>query len=135
MSRGVRRRRFETPTVLVRLGAVSVRVTSMIEGFGLLQFLDTSWGETSLCALGFDTSVDHWAGVRASSEVPGLASLSVEIGDDPATFSTDSPRGRLRETWERLSESSYRWSREVEANGSWSEVLVAELTRTEAPST
>lgn len=114
-------------------GSADVRVTSMIEGYGLLQFFDTSWGEKTLAALGFDTELEAWSGARADSGREGLRRLVIGVDGESVVIVSESPDGSWRETWRRLSDSSYGWSREVETGGSWRSVLTAELNRLESP--
>ena len=105
-------------------GTIDVRVTSMIEGFGLLQFLDTSEGERSLSALGYDTAVEDWVAVRATNRAPGLLRLTGTPVDGSITLTSDD--GTVREVWTRLSADSYEWKRSVAGTS----VAQAMLTRT-----
>ena len=103
-------------------GTVSATVTSMIAGFGMLQFLDTSEGDRTMTAFGHDSGVGGWIGLRASNRRPGLPRMTVEIAAGGATFIADD----LRERW--LCEGEHcEWTREVAG----SVTIHAELSRVE----
>ena len=105
-------------------GTLDTRVTSMIEGFGLLQFLDTSAGEQTLTALGYDTQVSEWVAVRATNRELGLTRLAGTPGEGSVSFTTDD--GSVVETWTRESDDRYRWTRSI----SGQPTINADLTRT-----
>ena len=76
-------------------GTIDATVTSMIEGFGMLLFLDTSEGERTMTAFGHDGRVKGWVGLRASNQRPGLPWIEIESGDGVASFE----REGLIERW------------------------------------
>lgn len=61
-------------------------VTSMIEGFALLIFVDGPDGERTLAALGHDARAGGWVGLSASSARPGIERAAVEIDGGTLTF-------------------------------------------------
>jgi len=103
------------------------RVTTMIEGFALLQFLDTGDGEKTLAALGWDGGVDGWLSIRADNRGGGLTRMTGEIDAQGATFSA----AGLRESWSCASADScsFRRERSLDDGASWESVLEVELTR------
>ena len=101
-------------------GTVSATVTSMIAGFGMLQFLDTSEGDRTMTAFGHDSGVGTWVGLRASNRRPGLPGMTVEVAAGGARFIADDLSERWRCEGERCT-----WTREV----SGSVTIHAELSR------
>jgi uncharacterized protein (TIGR01244 family) len=107
------------------------RVTSMLEGFGLLQFLDTGRGEKSLVAIGHDTSAGGWVALRADNRSPGLLRMEGAAGGDRTVLFASSENPALRESWSCTQIDRCSFLRETSPDGgtSWQAVLEAELTR------
>lgn len=107
-------------------GSVNVAFTSMLEGFGTLAFLDTSWGESELAALAHEPDSGGWRGVRAGRGAPGLEPVGVEADPERFVFTG----AQSRDVWVRLSPQIYRWQRSTRASdGTWQPSLEAELAR------
>ena len=107
-------------------GTARLRVTSMIEGFGLLAFLDTGWGGRTTSALGWDPTADGWVAVRADDRTPGLQRLAGSLDGETASFASR----EVRETWTLEAGGKVRFERSVaDGNGAWQSRLVAELER------
>jgi len=103
------------------------RIGTMIEGFALLQFLDTGDGEKTLAALGWDRQAGGWLAIRAGNRQVGLTRMIGEIAPLHASFATEA----LRESWRCDEENhcSFRRERPVAGVEGWESVLEAELTR------
>lgn len=110
-------------------GEIEVRVTSMIEGFGLLQLTDTTWGGRSLLAMGWDRQADGWVAVRADSAALGLLRLTGRIEDGGVAFTAGESPGDVRERWQQETDDRYRWQRAVHTDDGWRTVLEAALAR------
>ena len=105
---------------------VRVRVTTMIDGFALAQFVDSGDGEKSLAVLGWDPAADGWLAIRSGNRSSGLARLAGEIEAREATFAD----GGLREHWSCSDADRCRFVRSTSEDGTtWSAVLEAELSR------
>lgn len=106
---------------------VTVRATSMIEGFGTLLFVDTDDGEATVTAAGFDTLRDGWFAVRADSGQAGIEPMRGTVRDATATFTA----AGLRESWTCRSEDECTFVRASSPDGgaSWNAVLTADLRR------
>ena len=108
-------------------GTAEARLSSMIEGFGIAQFLDTSWGEKTFTALGWETWSNEWVALRADSRELGLTRLTGSMEEGVATFTSEAG---LRETWRRETTDRYSWQRLVrDESGGWRTVLEATLER------
>lgn len=111
-------------------GTARTRITSMIEGFGLLQFLDTGWGEKTINALGWDSGVDGWVALHASSDSHGILHMKGKPGEGgDVTFLA--PEAGLRQGWSCGGPDHCTWRRESSTDGgtTWKAVLEVELTR------
>lgn len=108
-------------------GTARARVTSMIDGFGLLQFVDTSWGGKSAAALGWDGQQDGWVAVRADSRTAGLLRMLGAPQVDGFAFSAPT----LRESWTCTGRDTCRFERQTSSDGgtTWHASLEAELVR------
>lgn len=108
-------------------GTALARVSSMIEGFGLIQFVDTGWGERMFAALGYDTRADSWVAIRADNVSDGLLRLTGQIAEGSVTFASES----IRETWSKQNEEIYRFDRAISGDGgvSWETVFSATFER------
>ncbi|MEM8963195.1 MAG: hypothetical protein AAGD38_17050 [Acidobacteriota bacterium] len=104
---------------------VDVRVTPMIEGFGLLQFTDTSSGDQDLLAMAWEKAADSWSAVGATSRAIGLTRFEGELADGGATFTAE----QTRESWIRQSDDRYTWRRESRDGDAWTVSLEVELER------
>jgi hypothetical protein len=110
--------------------SVRVAVTSMLEGFGTLLFVDTSEGDSGLTAMSHDPASGGWRGVRAASGAPGLTAVGAEVRARGFTFSGP----QVQDAWHQVSPDLYRWERSRRTpEGSWRLLLEAELER-QAPS-
>ena len=112
-------------------GTARARVTSMIEGFALLQFVDTGWGEKTIAALGWDNRADGWIAVRAGNRSDGLLRMAGEPSQDRTVVFTASEGSGLRESWACETVDACTWSREesADAGQTWKRVLEARLNR------
>ena len=102
----------------------------MIEGFGLLQFLDTGWGEKTFAALGYDTDETEWIALRADNRSDGVLSMEGLPEGRSVTFAP-SRDAQLRESWSCTTEDDCDWQRDVSADGgaTWRTVLEIRFTR------
>lgn len=111
-------------------GTAVARVSSMLEGFGLLQFLDTGWGDKSFAALGYDTEETAWVALRTDNRSDGVLWMEGLPEGRSVTFT---PRGdaSLRETWSCPAEDACDWQREVSGDGgaTWQAVLGIRFSR------
>ncbi len=107
------------------------RVTSMIDGFGLLQFVDTSDGGKSHAAMAHDATVGGWRGVRVDNAVGGLRTLAGETGENRSTFTTIDGVTRTRERWSCLTEDGCSFTREAstDSGATWAATLELQLGR------
>lgn len=109
----------------------TVRVSSMIEGFGLLQFVDTADGARRLAALGWDAGAEAWVAIDAAGAPDGapdgLRRLTGAVDGRRATFTGDG----VRFLWDCPDEGRCRLERAVSADGgaTWTTVLAADLRR------
>jgi uncharacterized protein (TIGR01244 family) len=108
-------------------GTALARVTSMIEGFGLLQFVDTSFGDKSLAAMGWDGTMKGWLAIRVDNGGEGPLRMTGEIEADAVTFTG----GELRESWVCPREDGCSWRREVSSDGgqTWQATVEVEFER------
>jgi protein tyrosine phosphatase (PTP) superfamily phosphohydrolase (DUF442 family) len=113
-------------------GAVRARVTPMIRGFALLQFVDTSWGDKNLAALGWDRSAEGWVALHVSNRAGGVRRMYADLEDRSVRFTA--LRAGLRESWSCPTEDTCSWRRETSDDGgaTWVATVEAELSRSKS---
>jgi uncharacterized protein (TIGR01244 family) len=112
-----------------RQDTVHARVSSMIAGFGLLQFLDRDDGERTFAALGWDSRAEGWVALRADDGSDGILRMQGEPGERRVTFTGGADTG-LRESWVCAGLDACTWRRERAADeGAWETVVEADLRR------
>lgn len=116
--------------------AVTARVTSMLEGYGLLQFVDIERDgrtERTMMALGWDKRAKGWVALRVDDGPAGIRKLLLEPGSrsEDVAFATDGAPW-LRERWRCATRDDCRWTRETSDDGrAWTVELEATLAPTE----
>ena len=110
-------------------GAVRARVTSMIEGLGLLQFLDLQAGERNLAALGWDRGADGWVALRTDNRAGAITRMVGTL--EPRGVRFIAPGSALRESWSCPADDACSWRRETSSDGgaNWVTTVEARLTR------
>ena len=112
-------------------GAAVARVSSMIEGFGLLQFVDFTWGEKTFSALGYDTSEKVWIGLSADNRQAAIRRLVGQVAAQTVTFTSKSSLGEIVERWSCEDQDRCRWERSFRRKGATVARLTADLRRDE----
>jgi uncharacterized protein (TIGR01244 family) len=99
----------------------------MIEGYGLLQFVDTSFGDKSLSAMGWDSSEERWLAIRVANDGMGPQRLSGRTNGSSANFAD----AAQRESWKCPEQDRCNWHRELSSDGgvTWRSIANGELTR------
>lgn len=114
-------------------GSATRRVSSMIDGYGLLQVTDFSWGEQSLTAISFNLTQARWLAVGMSTLEPDCHWLAGSLsGDSLRLNELPTSDNRINEVLSDVATDSYSWTRERrDENGRASVVVSANFKRAE----
>lgn len=101
------------PDGSVQQGTAIRRVTSMIDGFGLLQITKFSWGEESVAAISFNPRQRKWYEVGMSTSEPDCHWMSgtKTAGRLRLDETSQSDHGR-NHIWKDLTDDSFKWIQE-----------------------
>lgn len=117
-------------------GMVSFRASSMIEGFGMLLYMDTSWGESTFTAAGFDAQRKGWMALRVDNVEAGIAELEGEIDDISYRFGSTPEDGPwVRESWLHFKKEAFRFERAIseDRGETWRDDLTVDFKRVDEP--
>jgi len=113
-------------------GMASLRGSSMIEGFGMLLYLDTSWGGAAFTAAGFDAQRKSWVALRVDNVNAGIVELDGEIDDISYRFVSRGDDGAwVRESWLHFKQDAFRFERAIseDRGESWRDELAVDFER------
>ena len=114
----------------VEQGTAIRRVSSMIDGYGLLQMTQFSWGEELVSALSFNRQQGRWVSVGLSSGEADCHWLAGVINQRELSL-TELPvsNNGVNQTWKKIATDSFNWSLSQTTSGdSGAADLVTQVT-------
>lgn len=99
-------------------GIAQRRVTSMLDGWGLLQVTEYDWGEQSICALAYEPASGRWIEVGMSDSEPDCHWLAGVIIDSELRLNElATSDNAVHHVWSEMSTDAFVWTRESHPRG------------------
>ncbi|MEL7497082.1 MAG: FG-GAP-like repeat-containing protein [Planctomycetota bacterium] len=109
---GVAKRKLEDGTW--QTGKATRRVSAIVDGLGLLQTTDFSWGEKSISAICFDPQQLRWTEVGTSTNEPDFHWLSgMILKNDLEMNELPSSDNGVAHSWWNMTTDSFTWERKI----------------------